>query len=105
MRGICYHPAKEMKMREPFTIALSSYASKILELQKADFGVLESPFVFPAISKEGYIHRDALSKALRRLNKGKSPIRSFNIINCDFISALATAVSLLFLQLLLHLPF
>ncbi|TLD89049.1 site-specific integrase [Helicobacter sp. MIT 03-1614] len=37
-------PAKEMKMREPFTIALS---------------------------KEGHIHRDTLSKALRRLNKGK----------------------------------
>ena len=64
-------PAKEMKMREPFNIALSSYALRILELQKADFGILESPFVFPTISKDGHIHRDTLSKALRRLNKGK----------------------------------
>ncbi len=97
-----------MKMREPFTIALSSYTSKILELQKADFGVLESPFVFPTISKEGHIHRDTLSKALRRLNKGKSPTRSFNIINCDFISALATAAPLSriksFKSLMFYLP-
>ena len=64
-------PAKEMKMREPFTIALSSYALRILELQKADFGMLNSSFVFPTLSKEGHIHRDTLSKALRRLNKGK----------------------------------
>lgn len=64
-------PAKEMKMREPFNIALSSYAVKILEAQQAEFGILESPFVFPTISKDGHIHRDTLSKALRRLHKGK----------------------------------
>lgn len=64
-------PAKEMKMREPLHIALSSYAVKILKAQQAEFGILESPFVFPTISKEGHIHRDTLSKALRRLNKGK----------------------------------
>ena len=64
-------PAKEMKMREPFNIALSSYALRILEAQKAEFGILESPFVFPTISKDGHIHRDTLSKALRRLHKGK----------------------------------
>ena len=64
-------PAKEMKMREPFNIALSSYALRILEAQKAEFGILESPFVFSTISKEGHIHRGTLSKALRRLHKGK----------------------------------
>lgn len=64
-------PAKEMKTKEPFTIALSSYALRILELQKAEFGMLGSSFVFPTLSKEGHIHRDTLSKALRRLNKGK----------------------------------
>ncbi|MDY5950531.1 MAG: hypothetical protein SPJ16_04985 [Helicobacter sp.] len=40
-------------------------------MQKAGFGILESPFVFPTTSKDGHIHRDTLSKALRRLNKGK----------------------------------
>lgn len=64
-------PAKEMKMREPMSIALNSYALKILEKQKENFGALNSEFVFPTISKEGHIHRDTLSKALRRLNKGK----------------------------------
>ncbi len=64
-------PAKEMKMKEPFAIALNSYALQIFKAQQTDFGILESPFVFPTISKEGHIHRDTLSKALRRLHKGK----------------------------------
>ncbi|WP_281650611.1 tyrosine-type recombinase/integrase [Helicobacter bilis] len=64
-------PAKEMKMSDPFNIALNSYALHILKSQQIEFEILQSPFVFPAISKEWHIHRDTLSKVLRRLNKGK----------------------------------
>lgn len=64
-------PAKEMKMKHPHTIALSSYALDILKHQKKEFGFINNKFVFPTFSKTGHINRDTLSKALRTFNNGK----------------------------------
>ena len=63
--------ASEMKTKFMHQIALNSYVLKILNEQKM-FKALGNGFVFPAVNKDGHLHRDSISKAIRNLGqKGK----------------------------------
>lgn len=58
--------AREMKTKFIHKIALNSYVLKILNEQK-NFKLPFSDFVFPAFNKNGHLHRDTISKAIRNL--------------------------------------
>ncbi len=63
-------PAKEMKTGTAHVIALSSYALKFLKDQH--LFSKNSSFVFPAQTFKGHLHRDSISKAIRKsIARGK----------------------------------
>lgn len=64
--GIWTIKASEMKTKFIHKIALNSYVLKILNEQK-QFKIAFSDFVFPAFNKNGHLHRDTISKAVRNL--------------------------------------
>ena len=66
--GIWTIQASEMKTKFIHKIALSSYALKVLKEQEK-FKVAFSDFVFPAFNKDGHLHRDTISKAIRNLGE------------------------------------
>ena len=60
--------ANEMKTKFIHKIPLNSYVLKILSEQKK-FKLAFSDFVFPAFNKNGHLHRDTISKAVRNLGE------------------------------------
>ena len=59
-------PAQEMKMKFPQEIPITRFMMKILKEQEL-FSRQISDFVFPSGIKDGHLHRDTLSKAVRNL--------------------------------------
>lgn len=64
--GIWTIPPMQMKMRHAHKIALSTQALKIFDEQRR-YVPIQSNFVFPAINKNGHLHRDSISQAIRNL--------------------------------------
>lgn len=68
-------PAEIMKMKKPHIVPLSKQAIKVLEAQKQECAILNSPWVFPSqIRPKNPMSDGTVNKAIKRLGYGKEMV-------------------------------